>query len=101
MEPLDEKELNNLLRKWEAPAAPAGLGRRLLPRSRRWWRWLFTGTIRVPVPVGFAAVALIVFWLYYSKPPAVAPINQPAGPVTFADFQPVRQLDPVLVGERK
>ena len=101
MEPLDDKELNNLLRTWEAPAAPESLNRRVLPQRSSWWRWLFSGTIRIPVPVGFAAVAVIAFWLYYSKTPSVAPVSQPAGPVSFADFQPVRQLDPVLVGERK
>ena len=74
MEPLDEKELSHLLSQWDAPAAPASLGRRVLPRRGSWWRWLFTGTIRIPVPVGVAAVVLVGLWIHYSKAPAAVPI---------------------------
>jgi len=33
MEPLDEKELNQLLQRWEAPAAPPSLQEKLAPNS--------------------------------------------------------------------
>lgn len=103
MEPLDDKELDQLLHRWEAPAAPASLAQRVLPRRESWWRWLLTGTIRVPVPVGFAAVLLVVFWLYQSgvrgPAPAEAPRREPT--VSLADFQPVSQLEPRLAGEQK
>jgi hypothetical protein len=97
MEPLDEKELSYLLRKWEAPEAPPSLKRRVFPGRRLSWRWLFTGTIRVPVPVGVAAIVLVVIWIYYFKPTTTVPVAQPAGTVSLVDFQPVRQLEPVVV----
>ena len=100
MEPLDDKELKQLLRQWDAPPAPATLKRRVFgPQSR--WSWLLTGSFRVPVPVAFAAVILVAFWIYYSRPgtPEVSQpvtVAQPAS-VSLTDFKPVRQLEPILV----
>ena len=54
MEPLNDDQLNQALRQWQAPGAPASL---VLPR-RRWWQWLFTGSVRVPVPLTAAAIGL-------------------------------------------
>ena len=101
MEPLDEKELSPLLRRWEAPNAPPSLERRVLPRRGspwRWsWRWLLTGTIRVPVPVGIAAaVGLLGLWIYWPGAEH-EPVAQPPASVTLADFQPVQQLEPTIV----
>jgi hypothetical protein len=104
MEPLDEKELSRLLHTWEAPAAPASLARRLLHQDKaRWWKWMFTGTIRVPVPVGFVAVLLVAAWIYVSETrrPAAPAAARPNAPVSLADFQPVPQLEPTLVGGQK
>jgi len=97
MEPLDENELKQLLRKWEAPPAPPTLEHRVLHSQKRSpWQWLFKGTIRVPVPVAIAAAVLIALWIHYSRPSAPAQVAQP-GSVSLADFQPVRQLQPVVV----
>lgn len=61
MEPLDDKELSQLLHEWTAPPAPASLGRRVLsPRGSWWWWWWLTGTIRIPVPVGRCAGGAVV-----------------------------------------
>ncbi len=100
MEPLDDNELNELLRKWEAPIAPPTLKQRLFPPQKSWWRWLFTGSVRVPVPVALAAVVLVGLWIHYSRPATPPRVVQPAS-VSLADFQPVRQLQPVVVGGRK
>src|SRR5262245_39433456 len=97
MEPLDERELSHILRKWESPSTPPTLRSRVFPERKLSWRWLFTGTIRVPVPVGVAAVVLIVLWIYYFRPATTVPVAQPAGTVSLVDFQPVRQLEPVVV----
>jgi len=96
MEPLDDKELSELLRRWEAPAAPPGLKRRVLTRRGSWWRWLLTGTICVPVPVGGATVVLLALWIY-SSVPARPPATPPAASVSLADFQPVEQLEPMII----
>ena len=47
MEPLNDNELRDLLRQWEAPAAPQHLERRIFgePRKKPWYRWLLTGSI--------------------------------------------------------
>ena len=73
MDPLNEKELSSLLRRWKSPEAPSSLRGVVLPRRLSWWRWLMTGTIRIPVPLGVAATN------------------------TLADFQPVRQLEPRII----
>src|SRR5262245_22715855 len=95
MEPLDEDGLKQLLRKWEAPPAPPTLTKRLFPQ-KPWWRWLFSGTIRVPVPVALAVAILLALWIQLSRPSSTPPAVQ-SGTVSLADFQPVRQLQPVVV----
>ena len=96
MEPLDENELNQLLRKWEAPAAPPTLKARIFPAEKSWLVWLFTGTIRVPVPIALAAAVLVALWVHYSSAANRPQVVQPAT-VSLADFKPVRQLEPTLV----
>jgi hypothetical protein len=96
MEPLDEHELNHLLRKWEAPPAPPTLRERVFREQKSWWSWLLTGSIPVPVPALVAAAIAIALWLHYSRPANPVRMAQP-GSVSLADFQPVRQLEPVLV----
>jgi hypothetical protein len=101
MEPLDDKELNQLLRQWKAPATPARIEQRVLPRSAPWWKWLFMGAIRVPVPVALAMVAVLalVFYFRTSDKPKPAPQNAShPGTVSLADFQPVKQLEPRVIG---
>src|SRR6476661_4934029 len=98
MEPLDDNELSQLLREWTAPPAPASLGRRLARRGS-WWRWLVTGTIRIPVPVGIAAAVLIALWIYTGA--STRRSATPAPSVSLADFQPVVQLEPRIVGGQK
>jgi len=97
MEPLNENELDQLLRKWEAPPAPTTLKGRVSPAAKKpGWSWLWTGTIRVPVPVALAAVFLLALWIQFSKAVIPSHVAQP-GTVSLTDFQPVRQLKPVLV----
>jgi hypothetical protein len=62
MEPLNDDELKHALRQWKAPDAPASLERRVLGQEP-WWRWLLTGSVRVPVPalLAFAAILVAVY----------------------------------------
>jgi hypothetical protein len=92
MHPHDEdSQLRGLLREWKAPEAPSSLERRVLggleelrrpaPESRRqpareprrqpWWRFVFSGYIRVPVPVACGLVVLLTFaaWRVADQPP--------------------------------
>jgi hypothetical protein len=92
MEPLSDDQLNEALRQWQAPGAPVSL---VLPR-RRWWQWLFTGSIRVPVPVTAAAMAaLLLLTLQALRKTAVPPPQPPA--VNFRDFQPVKEIKPTII----
>ena len=96
MEPLDDKELKHLTSQWHAPDAPASLDRRVLPQPAPWWHWLFKGSIRIPAPIGVAAVLLLALWAWFGRTePEVA--SPGIAPSTLADFQPVEQLHPTLV----
>jgi hypothetical protein len=104
MEPLNDRELKELLDRWEAPGAPASLERRIFDETishekgrQRWYRWLLSGSIRVPVPV--AAMLLVVLWLAWSLR---APVPRGSGAesareLTFSEFQPVKELKPRVV----
>ena len=100
MEPLDDRELNRILQQWQAPGAPPSLRVKVLPHSSQWWQWLTKGTIRVPVPVGIAAVLALAAFLYFVRTPAAEQPTaiQPAKSVSLADFQPVKQLEPRVIG---
>lgn len=88
MEPLKDDELNSLLREWKAPPTPLALSVPTMPRAP-WWRWLLTGSIRVPVPVS-VAVALILSLL------AIQALR-PKPHARSDDFQPVAEVTPRLV----
>jgi hypothetical protein len=72
MEPLDDQELKHLLRKWEAPKAPSSLRSPLRRPRQSPWRWLWSGRIHIPVPVGAAiGVIVAVLWLQSDKAPGI------------------------------
>ena len=96
MQPLNDDELRGLLRLWHAPPTPLSLENRILAAAnsspfQRCWRWLATGSIRVPVPVGIAACVLLLLLAFQSlrKP------KQPVG--NLSQFQPVTELKPRIV----
>ena len=98
MEPLNDKELNDLLRQWKAPAAPAALERKFFPKPEglSWWRWLWSGSIRVPVPVGLAVLAILLAAMMFGLSRRETAFRPP-DKVTLADFQPVKQLQPRII----
>ena len=100
---MDDRELNQLLREWKAPDAPASLEAPTPPARQSWWKWLLTGSIRIPVPVGVAAAVLLAFWLYsnasFDESGATQPSTQPV--VSLADFKPVDEVEVRVVGEMK
>jgi hypothetical protein len=92
MEPLSDRELDELLREWGAPPAPETLKRKVR-RSRRgaWWKWLLTGSVRVPVPLTLAlAVAFVAMLIVATiRGSAKNVARQPA----TAGLQPVKRLE--------
>ena len=96
MEPLNDEELHALLQKWQEPGAPPSLQVKVLgpPRSEPWWKWLITGSIRIPAPVGVLTVLLMIgivlFGVRGKQPPRAREVN-------LADFQPVKELKPRII----
>jgi hypothetical protein len=96
MEPLDDRELDELLKRWEAPDAPGTLERKVrLARRGSWWKWLLTGSIRVPVPLTLAVAAVLValFVLVTERGPQRDVHQQ----TTVGEFQPVKRLQPRII----
>src|SRR6516165_1378240 len=88
MEPLDDKELNQLLQKWEAPAAPSKMRVAATSPRQPLWKWLWSGRIQVPVPIGAAILFVaITFWMYSSRT-VQAPIATPAGNAVVTPIAP-------------
>jgi len=98
MEPLNDRELNQLLQQWRAPGAPPSVASRVLPPRTKWWQWLYEGTIRVPVPVGLAILALLAALIILRPPVRVSRPPAAQTTVSLSDFQPVGQLQPRLIG---
>jgi hypothetical protein len=86
---MNDDELKSTLRMWQAPPAPETLRARVFRRRWSLFRWLFSGEIRVPVPVAIAALCLLIFVGYRA-------VRTPA-PASLADFQHVQQLEPRIV----
>ncbi len=87
MEPDDDPQLHQLLRQWEAPNAPPSLDDRVLGGRISWWRFLLTGQIRVPVPLGLAMVAALIamgVFLARDRQRAAAPSRPATRPTRFS-----------------
>ena len=80
MEPFDrdelsDSELDNLLKKWEAPPAPARLRAAVFPEEPKpKWRRLWSVSFRVPMPVA-AALALGLALAAWQWPRPGAPLE--------------------------
>ncbi len=87
MEPEDDPQLSEVLKKWQVTGAPRSLDARVLGNRTRWWSFLLTGSIRVPVPVGVAiAVLLLVMAAALMRQRTPPPQS---APVSLVDFRPV------------
>jgi len=74
MEPLDDRELDGMLREWNVPGAPSGLRAAVFGTPRPWWSRFWTLSIRVPLPVACALVlvlAAVAFAAWRRPAPAV------------------------------
>jgi hypothetical protein len=84
-----------MLQQWQAPHTPPSLDAKVLGAARqtRWWKWILTGSIRIPVPVGILA-AVAAAWLFFQSQTPPKPSVQE---VNLANFQPVKELKPRIV----
>jgi hypothetical protein len=89
MEPLNDQELDELLRQWQAHPAPASLDQRMAQAFRKpWWNWFLKGSIRIPVPVALAAaVVFVALWAGHASHQTAA----------HSEFQPVQRLVPRII----
>jgi hypothetical protein len=96
MEQMSDDELRRALREWRAPPAPPTLEGRVFGGARKpWWNWLFTGSVRIPVPV--CAVLILVLAGLAAFSVRRQPSVQPASGAAFAEFQPVKELKPRII----
>lgn len=95
MEPLSDRELQALLRNWEAPAAPDHL--QPAPRRRRWYAALWEASVRIPAPV--LALVLIAILALQVIPHRERVDRQPDAlrEIRLSDFEPVAEAQPVIV----
>lgn len=95
MQPLNDDQLKEVLAQWKAPRAPASLESRLrAAEPRRWWQWLLTSKVEVPVPVGVLTVALLVVLgvlAFRGTPPVSDPVSE------ASHFQIVDDLNPRII----
>ncbi len=92
MDPERDPKLSELLKEWQLPGAPSSLDARILPPRQRWWSFLLTGSIRIPVPalLVLAAILLMMTAAIVRKPPAP---QTASAPISLAEFQPVKDLN--------
>jgi len=92
MENDDDSKLSELLREWRVPDAPRPLDERVLGPHKPWWRFLLTGSIRIPVPVG-VALAVLLFWMAGAllRPRPAAESASPS--LDLVQFRPVHDLN--------
>jgi hypothetical protein len=97
MEPLEDRDLNAMLREWRAPEAPGGMRERLFPAPASWWQRFWHVEIRIPLPVAICAALLLVLGLWrWTVPRPVAPGRQ-AEVLTFRELTPVKELKPRII----
>lgn len=92
-EPENHDPLNDLLHEWRAPKAPGYLEREIFSRRAphaprlSGWRWLLTGSVRIPTPL-FAAALIVLIAVLYS-----AWAHKPTNPAGISSFQPVKSMN--------
>jgi hypothetical protein len=74
MEPNDP-QLRDLLREWQAPAISPAVEERILRPPRVWSSFLLHGYIRVPLPVAYCLLVLLIFagWRMSTRTVQTAP----------------------------
>jgi hypothetical protein len=96
MEPINDPKLSELLREWQLSGATQSLDARVAAFRRSWWSFLLKGSIRVPVPVGLAAAAILLAMAgALVRRQGEAPVAPAAGSpsINLMDFRPVHDVN--------
>src|SRR5687767_5547718 len=95
MQSMNDDDLRNLLRKWEAPSLPPAVEKKILAGATSpagaFVRWLMTGSIRVPAPVAVAMVLVCILLGIYAYR------SSHTAQTTMAEFQPVKDFNPRII----
>ena len=96
MQPLNDDELRGVLQQWKSPGAPPGLERKILASANAstvhvFLQWLATGSIRVPVPLGIAAMVLLFFLAFQAARAPKPPVGK------LSEFQTVKEFKPRII----
>ena len=96
MEPLSDKELNDLLAEWSPLPAPETLETGIFGKRKqiRWGAWLLSGIISMPVPL---LLVLVILFCLLGFEITNRHAQKTERQVTFADFRPVKQLQPRII----
>jgi hypothetical protein len=90
MEPMTDRELDDLLAGWRAPSAPPSLQRRIMQYQRNTWlMWLFKGHLQIPVPALALTICAVVFLVALV---ARAPTANESRMARSEGLQPVKHL---------
>ena len=96
MQFINDDDLKALLRKWEAPAMPPALERKILAggpsRTEAFLRWLTVGSIRVPTPVAVTMVLVCMFLSVYAYRS-----GRTEQTTNLNEFQPVEEFNPRII----
>jgi hypothetical protein len=90
---LSDRELDSMLRAWDAPEAPARLRAAVFPKTRRpWWTEVWRASFRVPVPVAlvFGAIMVFVVWRAMTLAPRIEVARS-------HELRPVTELRPIII----
>ena len=91
---MNDDELKSLLRTWQAPPAPPTLRAAVLRERRPFWQWLWSGEVRMPVPVLLSVLVLTAGWMAYW---GTTPPRRVLEAVSLTDFEQVKKLEPRIV----
>jgi hypothetical protein len=119
-------ELERLLARWSAPVVPEGMDERVLAayrhqarRGEPWWSWLFTASVRIPLPLAVGLLMLLIVTAALAFRPVASPptagTTAPSEPVqaarhaespvvtrtSLAGFQPVAEVTATVVETRE
>lgn len=101
MEPTDDPQLSKLLREWKVEDAPASLEERVLGVRKPWWSFLLSGSMRVPMPVALAFVAVLVAMGIALLRERSAPVpSRSASAFNLVDFRPVEEFQVRIIGRQ-
>jgi hypothetical protein len=85
--------LRELLKDWNAPEAPPSLEQRVLSLPTRatqtWWRFLLSGSIRVPVPLA-CGLALLMILIGFQWTRRAAPVGPCVASQTVTPQEPAQ-----------